>query len=240
MPVLRARKNKLCAFALLLLANYAAAGTIELSAAGGIDWYNKNDTSLVISSIETDADKVSQSSLGASWKIGLGYSIMEDLIPYFHGLLFNFNVYQTATNLSGAVWQFEQAQFNNYNFVVPIKSTRLMVDVRPTFSIWDLEPYAILGVGVNWNSVSYLETANGSNTGGRLVLSNKTTPQLAWNIGVGCNLPVNQFINLSAEYLFAVAGTSSPASDSGSVSLVTPPAFSLQSHSFLAGLSLRL
>ena len=75
-------------------------------------------------------------------QIGLDYSFFEKALPYLNRLLLGLNVYQTSTSLSGAVWQYELPQFNNYHFKAPIKSTRLMLDLRLGFFTWrSIEPY---------------------------------------------------------------------------------------------------
>jgi opacity protein-like surface antigen len=251
MPLLQRRKHKSLCLILFLFFKAANAASfehwdvknIEISGAGGGDWYQKRDASLIISPFETDSVKTLQSSFQGSWKIGLDYSFFEKTLPCLNRLLIGLNVYQTSTTLSGAVWQYELPQFNNYHFKAPIKSTRLMLDLRPGFFAWrSTESYVILGAGVAWNSTSYVETvaASGVNANSAIVLSSHTTSSLAWNFGAGFKVALTDKLSASLEYIYAILGHGSPAYDSGTVRLGTTPNFTLQSQSLLLGLSLRL
>jgi opacity protein-like surface antigen len=251
MSLLQRRKHKWFCLTLLLFVNAANAANIkhwdfkdmEISGAGGGDWYQRRDASLIVSPFETDSIKTLQSSFQGSWKIGLNYSFCEKTLPYLNKLLLGLNVYQTSTILSGAVLQYELPQFNNYHFKAPIKSTRLMLDLRPGFFTWrSMEPYAILGIGVAWNSMSYRETVTASdvNADSAMVLSRHTTSSLAWNFGAGSKVALTDKLSVSLEYIYAILGHGSPTHGPGVVRLETTPNFTLQSQSILLGLSLRL
>jgi len=246
------QRRKYRRFCLILLLFAKAANTasikhwdfkdIEISGAGGGDWYQRQDTSLIVSPFETDSDKTLHSSFQSSWKIGLGYSFFENAFPYLNRLLLGLNVYQTSTTLSGAVWQYGLPQFNNYHFKAPIKSTRLMLDLRPGFFNWhSMEPYVILGVGVAWNSMSYTETATTSdvNANSAMSLSRSTTSSLAWNFGAGYKVALTDKLSADLEYIYAILGHGSPAYNPGAARLGTTPNFTLRSQSLLLGLSLR-
>lgn len=244
------RKHKQFCLILLLFVNAANTASIkpwdfkgiEISGAGGGDWYQRRDASLIISPFETDSDKTLQSSFQSSWKIGLNYSFFEKTLPHLNRLLLGLNVYQTSTNFSGAVWQYELPQFNNYHFKAPIKSTRLMLDLRPGFFTWrSMEPYVILGIGVAWNSMSYIETVTASdvNANSAMVLSKHTISSLAWNFGVGYKIALTDKLSANLEYIYALLGNGAPAYDPGAVRLGTTPNFTLQSQSLLLGLNLR-
>ncbi|WP_058513497.1 outer membrane protein [Legionella santicrucis] len=246
--------------ALLLTATCAHAGTmgeiapptnyyknLQISAAGGVNWYNVPNTDLVISSFETDRIQVNHISTDGAWKIGVGYYLLEDTLsqrPYLNHLLFEVNVYQTFTTLNGSVWQFELPEFNNYSFRAPVTSTRLMFDFKPNLFTWDrVSPYAILGVGATWNTVSYNETATGAgiNQDSALSLSNNTTTQVAWDTGAGLRVALTNYLSATAEYIYTFLGHGSPANGpTNEVSLSAAPRFSLQTQSLLFGLSLKL
>lgn len=244
---------------LLLLANCAYAGSmgeatssihhknLQVSLAGGANWYNVQNTSLVISPFETDSARVNSISTGGAWKAGVGYYLFEETLanrPYLHHLLLEANVYQTFTTLRGNVWQFELPEFNNYNFRAPITSSRLMLDVKPSlFTLDRISPYAILGVGVTWNTVSYRETGTGAGVDPNSVLSlsRNTTSQVAWDVGAGLNLAITNYLSATAEYIYSFLGHGSPANGPlNDVRLSSAPRFSLQTQSFLLGLSLRI
>ncbi len=162
--------------------------------------------------------------------------------PYLNHLLLEANVYQTFTTLKGNVWQFELPEFNNYSFRAPITSTRLMLDVKPSLFTWSrISPYAILGAGVAWNSVSYRETATaaGISPDSALSLSNNTTTQVAWDVGAGFNVSITDYLSATAEYVYTFLGHGSPANGTANdIRLAAAPRFSLQTQSLLFGLSL--
>lgn len=226
------------------LTNY---NNIQFSAAGGANWYNVSNTSLVISPFETDSTRVNSISTNGAWKAGVGYYLLEDTLSqraYLNHLLLEANVYQTYTTLSGNVWQFQLPEFNNYSFRAPITSTRLMLDVKPSLFTWSrVSPYAILGVGATWNSVSYHETIKAPDVSpdSALSLSNNTTRQVAWDVGAGLSVSITDYLSATAEYIYTFLGHGSPANRPGNnIRLAAAPSFSLQTQSLLFGLSLRL
>jgi opacity protein-like surface antigen len=247
--------------ALLLAASCAQAGTMggsltsptnfyknfELSAAGGVNWYNTPNTYLVITPLETDTNYVNQISTNDAWKVGVGYYLFEDTLnqqAYLNRLLFEVNVYQTSTTLKGTVWQYGLPQFNNYNFTAPVTSTRLMFDFKPTLFTWQrVKPYAIFGVGAAWNTLSYYETVTGTgiNPASFEALSKHTSSHVAWDVGAGFSVAITDKLSATAEYVYAFLGNGSPANVSRSgANLSAAPSFSLQTQSLLFGLSLKL
>jgi len=238
---------------LLLLASLTAQASyidnilahVELSGAGGMNWLNSEDTHLVISSTETDLNKLSGTTTKGTWKLGIGYELFEEQLrqrSYFNRLLLELNVYQASNTIEGNVWQYELPQFNNYTFDAPIPSTRLMLDVKPSLITWNrLSPYLILGVGASWNKVSYDETAlAGIDPSSALSLSEHTQTQLAWDLGVGLNIQIVEDVSLTAEYIYGFLGEGSPDNNSGKTPYLSePPSFSYQIQSLLIGLSVK-
>lgn len=229
------------------VASSTVFNNFEISAAGGINWYRVPDTYLVISSVETDSNKVEQYPSGAIWKIGAGYYFFEDILqdfPFLNHLLLEVNVYHTSATIEGDTWQFKMPKFNNYSFDAPVTSTRLMLDVKPTLFIWkNISPYAIFGVGATWNQISYHETAIAAdiNPATALKLSDNTTSRIAWDLGIGMSVALTDNLNVTAEYIYAFLGEGSPAHHpTNGISLKEPPAFSLETQSLLLGLCLHI
>lgn len=217
----------------------------QVSAAGGSSWYNTSDTHMVISSFEIDKNIVTQTTVHGSWKVGLNYSLFEERLKqnkYLNEVLLGLNVYQTSTSLYGMTWQYELPEFNNYLFKAPVTSTRLMLDLRPSFFIWRASAsYAILGVGVSWNDVSYSETTTADvNPNTTLSLNTNTTVQAAFDLGLGCKITLTPYLNVSMEYLYAFLGNGHPMSKSNGVRVATAPSFSLHNQSLLFGLNIQV
>jgi len=254
MMLYQGKKRQLLGSALLLTTLSAQAGTmgnarsthdnnLEISGALGLNRYHVPDTDLVISPFETDRLKVNRRSTNAAWKAGAGYYFFEDRLSqqrYLNHLLFEVNVYQTSTRLSADVWQFGLAQFNNYKVRAPITSTRLMLDIKPGLFSWQrISPYAILGAGTVWNTVSYQDTATGGgiDPASALSLSKHTSNQAAWDLGAGFRVALTDDLSATAEYIYAFSGHGSPANG---LNISTAPRFSLQTQSILLGFSLKL
>lgn len=220
---------------------------MELSAAGGIDWYKISNTHLIISPFETDKNEVDDPSAKGTWKIGVGYYLFDESLRrrnYLNHLLLELNLYQTSASVTGDVLQYELPQFNNYDFDAPVTSNRLMFDFKPSLFTWkNMTPYPILGVGVTWNSISYHEEPKESdiNPTSRLILSKHTIAQFAWEAGVGFNVVLSDYLSISAEYIYAFLGKGSPADGlANDVSLSSAPNFSLKAQSLLFGLNIKV
>ncbi len=213
----------------------------EFSASGGFSDYRTSNTNLVVSPFETDSIRVNSRSVNGAWKLGIGIYFFEDQLSssFFKPLLLELNLYQTSTTLKGNVWQYQLPQFNNYTFSAPVKSTRLMLDVKPTLVTWhSISPYAILGVGATWNTASYSEAAYGAGIDPASVmsLSNNTDTQFAWDLGAGFKFPITKNISATAEYIYAFLGDGSPGYG---INLSKAPSFSLQNQSLLFGLTVK-
>lgn len=220
---------------------------IELSAAGGVDWYTISNTHLIISSFETDKNKVDDPSAKGTWKIGVGYYLFDECLrwrDYLNHLLLELNLYHTFASVTGDVWQYKLPQFNNYDFDAPVTSNRLMFDFKPSLFTWkNITPYSILGVGETWNSVSYHEKSRKSDIDpkSRLILSKHKIAQFAWEVGVGFNVVLSDRLSISAEYIYAFLGKGSPANDPANhVKLSSAPNFSLKAQSLLFGLNIKV
>lgn len=258
MIVFQGRRNNFFIFILLFLIAHIQTGYskngvffppslkhLQVSASVGPSWYNTSNTHMVISLFEIDKNIVTQTTVHGSWKVGLNYSLFEERLKqnkYLNEVLLGLNVYQTSTSLKGMTWQYELPEFNNYHFKALVTSKRLMLDFRPGFFIWRATTsYAILGVGVTWNDVSYSETTTTDvNPNTALSLSTNTTSQAAFDLGLGCKMALTPYLNVSMEYLYAFLGNGYPMINSNSVRLAMVPNFSLQNQSLLFGFNMQV
>lgn len=246
MGLFQGKGTPLFGLCLLLTTTCSSAKNMEVSAAGGVNWYNVPTSFLVISAYETDNDRINQTPANGAWKVGIGTHLFAEKLQnqsYVDYLLGELNVYQTFTTLRGVVWQDQLEEFNNYNFKLPIQSTRVMLDVKPTFSQWKkISPYLIFGVGANWNNLSYQETVNGPeiDTDSALSLASQTAFQVAWDVGAGFSIDVTNNLSATAEYIYAFLGNAFPADGpTNDVSLLSVPRFSLDAQTLLFGLRLK-
>lgn len=218
---------------------------LEVSAAGGPNWFNTKDTNLIISSFETDDIRQDGVSNNGAWKVGGGYYLNTIPLtrPFLNQLLLELNVYQITGTLHGSEFQYGLAEFNNYTSRAPFTSTRLMFDAKPTVFSWQrFSTYFIGGMGIAWNKISYHETAAiGIPTNSTLSLSSHTTTKLSWDVGAGVNVKLMEHLNVTAEYIYAFLGKGTPANNpSNGVNLVASPLFSFQTQSLLFGISVTL
>jgi hypothetical protein len=247
-------KNKLafilCGMAMLVYDKTFALpwyGDLEFSLAGGPNWINVLNSHLVITSFETDSNRVNSVSNQIGWKVGAGYFLFEDYFLsrcYLNHLLFEMNLYRVSGNFQGDVWQYELPQFNNFSFSSSFRSTRLMFDIKPYLFTWrQISPYFILGIGQAWNTVSYHETVTADDVPGNsaLSLSEQTTTKFAEEIGVGLSMKLTCWLDATAEYIFASLKNGSPAGEpTNGIPLADTPSFQFYTQSFLLGLSVKL
>jgi opacity protein-like surface antigen len=249
----------LVGLSLLVITSLTQAGTMgsqtadksckhfEFSAAGGVNWYNAPNTRLIISPFETDLIQVDHSSNKGTWKLGLGYYLFADKMQnhsYLNRLLMEVNVYQTAGTLNGRVWQYELPEFDNYLFRSPIKTTRLMLDIKPNLFTWNrISPYIILGAGSAWSRVSYNEAVAQIDIDpeSRLFLPYSTKAKAAFDLGGGFNVGLSNCLSATVEYIYAFLGNGfSPSYTHYRVNLAKAPRFSLHTQSLYFGLSLKI
>jgi opacity protein-like surface antigen len=218
---------------------------IEFSVAGGPSWNHIHDTSLLISSYETDNVLVSHVSTTGVWKIGAGYHLLSPALEkntFLNDLLVELNLYRSSFRVTGSVWQYQLAQFNNFSFSAPITSTRLMLDVKPSLVTWHcLSLYPILGAGIGWNSMTYHETVTGDGVDplSNLWLRNRTTNHVAYDLGVGTRFALNSHLGASLEYLYTEVGSNvtSYATSQTPAAIVSAPRFKVSSQALLLGLN---
>jgi opacity protein-like surface antigen len=231
----------------------------ELIGALGVASLNASNSVLGITSSETD--KLVQTNSN-SWnafatQVGLGYVYnfkhalqYTDKTQWFPSIEPQLNVYPLATqNIKGDVLRFQSSAFNQLSYVMPVTSTRLMLDVALTLvSKKKFSIYAIGGIGNAFNRVGYSDADKNAAPGDcldqRLDLADKNSSDFAWEAGVGAKIDVNPRVAISLEYLYADLGRVS-ASASGATGTITAPitaptSFNLRAQSALLGLHLSL
>lgn len=217
---------------------------IQVSAAGGVDWINTNNTNLIITAFETDSVKVRHTQYGAVWKLGVGAYFFQNVLcchQYLNQLLLELNYYHSEATIDGDVWQYELPQFNNYSFRAPHASDRLMLDLKPTLFTWQhFSPYAILGAGFTWNKLSYRErvTGVGVDPTSFLSIGKNTTTNLAYDLGFGIKVDIQCNVSASLEYLYTYLGHASPNNTNTSLAVLSiPPKFNISTQSILLGVN---
>lgn len=229
----------LSAFFLLCSSNSNAAISSnfknwELSVAGGFGTFHTDNTALIVSPFESDRLQVNSSYHSSAWKMGVGYSLLENL-------LIELNLYYTSPTITGDVWQYDSPLFNNYRFNAPLKSYRLMIDVKPTlFTICHVSPYFIAGVGNVWNTLSYKEVITNPDVDptSNILSDSYTKSQMTYEAGFGIRTELIPCLSASLEYLYTDLGDMVPRDYSKTdAAMLNPPIFSTRNQSVLLGLN---
>ena len=211
---------------------------VDISAGLGATWWSSNNTTLAISSYETDKVLVNGASNAQFlWRIGFG----KQVAPMIH---LQASLYQSQQSINGQVWQFQRPEFNNYTYQSTLSSWRLMFESRfPVLNLKKYTFYPIVGIGPAWNTISYKEHVTGlgvSNTS-RLNLSDRTQAQFTYDVGAGSNIALNERLKISLEYLFTQCiGKASPSHHSSNVLMSSPPAFNVLFQSVILGLTWKI
>lgn len=223
----------------------------------GIGKLNAANSYLGVTQSETDSLVQTNSS---SWdtfgaQLGAGYIFnrcgtlqCSDHVQWFTAIEPQVNLYYLASNsIKGNVVRFNNANFNQMTYDMPVHSTRLMLDAAVTVAAWrQVSIYAKGGIGSAWTSISYHDSDNGGNTCANqaVSLSSRTSGNFAWEAGPGLLVDLNKRFGLSFEYLFANLGTvkTSAHGSTGTITtpIVTPASFKLKTQTALLGLHIAL
>lgn len=246
---------------LLVLSNTAfalsQANHFELVGALGAANLRAGNGQLGVTSSETDT--LSQTNKN-NWntfatQLGLGY------IYYFHqsektpknvqwfpAIEPELNLYYLSSNsnIEGQVFRFGNPAFNDFNYKIPVHSTRLMLDaVLTVVKKRSNSLYVKAGIGNAWNRVAYndSENNNGICPEQNINLAASTNSNFAWELGIGVIHDFNDRIGLSLEYLYTHFGTVNASGGyTGPITaaIISAPRFNLESQTALLGLHIAL
>ena len=215
----------------------------ELSGALGASWYQARNSHLQITAEERDTDVVSRATSSMLYSAGIGYRASSNALArrsYLTGLLVQLNYYYGTSSIKGDAWQYESSDVINYTFKAPIKTSRLMLELRPDLFVYKgYTPYGIFGAGAAWSKMSYSESPIGSaDPLGATLLQNAMNTTVAYDLGVGLSKSVTPNITVGIEYLYTALGTLSPSVNATSAqTIVAAPSFPTQNQSVIARLS---
>ena len=215
-----------------------ASYPVDLSIAIGPQWINANTAYMRVTSTDTNADVISNTSTNALYSIGVGYHPLQTALAnrkYLNDFLIQLNYYYTTGNLKGQAWDYLTSTSNNQFFKAALHSSRLAIDLKPQlFTYRSFSPYLIAGAGASWNTLSYFETPNGDYAVSSIRLNAHTNQNIMYDLGVGINAQWRPNIVVSLEYLYTSLGNLSPSSYSQSAqSIISPPAFNIATNALL-------
>ncbi|MFA6036700.1 MAG: outer membrane beta-barrel protein [Legionellales bacterium] len=181
---------------------------------GGITTIDAEDTDLVVTASETD--KLVQTN-GNDWdtwtgQIGFGYvfSFVEDFstgdVAWFPIINPQINLYVIGdSDITGDVWRFESPAYNQADYTMGFRSTRVMFDLGVTIAAIDrFSIYALGGLGAAWNSTSF----NAQGKDGldcpidNVNLNEEDSSGFAYEFGGGLTFAATDRVAISLEYLY--------------------------------------
>ncbi|AHE65615.1 outer membrane protein [Legionella oakridgensis] len=175
-----------------------------------------------------------------SWGGGVAYRFV---LPssnqhVLHDIAAGLDLFYFKTTQNGHVWQYQHADFNNYNYHLPIKSLRFMVNSEWTAHPLGrrLFPFAVAGFGYARNTASYQDYPLADVGGTGVHLDSRAHYQFAYNLGAGLKLLLTQNMDISFRYLYTKLGDAVTAA-SGNVPLEAPLKTPLSTQAWLFGLS---
>lgn len=209
----------------------------EVSLGVGPTFYRVNKGHIVVTLIENDTAAPNSVFTTVAYRIGAGYYLFKSHFTpdsFFNSLLAELSLYHSNFTIKGQVLQSGQQDLINYNFKVPYSSTALMLDFKPGFLAYKkLSPYAIFGLGVAWNQISYKETLATPDVPANsiIALASRTKQNFAYDLGLGARYAFTKHISTSVEYIYTHLGNVIPSTTSSSsasnVSILIPPTFTV-------------
>lgn len=212
---------------------------IELSAGLGPTWAHAADSTTVITTQETDTNLVNRVNRSTTYQMGVGYHLFSHALQdrkFFNDLLVQLNLSRNNATTTGNVLEFGSSDFNAFSFSAPIRSTTLLLNVKPSlFTVAHCSPYPIVGAGVSWNRAAFSEHAfSADDADGEIVLPAHTQKNFAYDVGFGVRDALTKNINISLEYLATYLGKMKPSVVSESTqTILSAPSFSVHNQNLL-------
>ncbi|AMQ28679.1 TPA: SPOR domain-containing protein [Legionella pneumophila] len=230
-----------------------APNHFDIIGAIGVATLEAGDSYLGVTSSETDrlvqTNSNDWNTLAAQLGVGYvyyfhNYNPFSDQVQWFTAIEPQINGYYLGqSSINGDVWRFDDPNFNDMTYTMPIESYRLMLDGALTVvSRKQYSLYVKGGIGNAWNRVGYSDAdRNGIPCADQFLnLNSATHSSFAWEVGAGLFYAINNRFALSLEYLYADLGTAN-TSDTGFTGSITTPvlipaSFRLTSQAALLGL----
>jgi hypothetical protein len=238
-------------------AHYTQLNHPEVIGALGIANLRAGNGSIGVTSSETDklvqTNTNNWNTLAAQLGVGYVYYFHQSEHPtrkvqWFPAIEPQLNLYYLISNVGirGDVWRFNNRAFNQLNYKIQVRSTRLMLDgVLTVVKKRRNSIYVKAGIGNAWNRLGYSDSNKANSTNPcppdqLMHLVAKTHSNFAWELGVGALHEFNNNVGLSLEYLYTHFGTlkTSAQGSTGTITspVITPATFNLQAQSVLLGL----
>ena len=229
----------------------SAARVIGVTVLVGGSSFNVDKQGLIVfpaESFRTDSFQADRNKISFASAIGISFNKILENNKYkawsrLHRISLGLNFYFNQNSRTGSVYEYNLLDFNNSTYTMNLDSYRVMLDtewvIQPLY--WGMMPFVQAGIGSAQNNMNFknIPRPDIGADGGNYNLSHHAGVQFAYEFGAGLKIPVNEYLMVSARYLFADAGNaSSGISDNVTgVVLARPVRTKVQSQSVFFGLS---
>lgn len=242
------------AFTLLLFfisTSFSQTNGFDITLWGGFSQFRTGNTTLLITSCETDTVSANHFSTQFSQTIGAGYNWY---FPHRFGRIsvldharLSIDIFHVNGAINGVVYQFQQNYLDNFFFDLKLRSITAMLNQRfDLLRVGPLAIYGVAGIGRGWNRGSYDESlVDPSLDLAVLRIGTIYTSRFAYQFGGGFDVTFGSHDNLgiSLSYLYTVLGKINfPARNlaNNGVPFLQGPNFRLTVPSLLLGFSIRI
>jgi opacity protein-like surface antigen len=145
----------------------------------------------------------------------------------------------TNFNQTGKVLQFGMPVFENYNYILQLKNTRLMADFDMDFHPLGRAfiPFIEGGIGAASTDISYTSYPILPVQSPNFTLANHSSWNFAYQVGAGIKYAVNNQFILSFRYLYANMGKVDSSTAGDTATLATPLSVNMRTQNLLLGIT---
>ncbi|MFA6037205.1 MAG: outer membrane beta-barrel protein [Legionellales bacterium] len=215
----------------------------EIEIMGGINHTNSAGGSISFEAGEYDTLHETSDNNDGIWGFGVGYGLPffdeEDDDGIFRDLLIGLDLLFFNVDREGEVYQGGQPELNNYNYLLELRTSRLMFNTElDFFPEWEwVFPYIQASAGIARVDATYSDTPVPGIGGGAISLPQHTNYNFAYSFGAGLKFLIMEELQLSVSYLYSDLGDVKTSSDSENADLTNPITGELRTSSGLVGLS---
>ncbi|MFT4060163.1 MAG: hypothetical protein QM652_11520 [Legionella sp.] len=234
---------------ILCLIGYANIGSAQQSIEwvfdGGPTWFDVSRSTLASTDIETDF--LSKGHADTTGELGLSVYYKRSLLlngsAWFNtlgiGLALRYSGFSDKI-ATGNVYQFEQANLDNYHYKLYFENTRLLAQLSlDVLTYKQVSLYLMGGIGEGWSRLGYHDVPNVMGLGGGLFLAKENTSRVVGDVGVGFNYHHTTHLAYSLSYLYTAYGHIAASNHgylNGEPAQVIGPSLSIDSHALLVGI----
>lgn len=205
---------------------------------------SSDESRVVVTPIETDTLNQTKNPWRLTGGVGVGYLYTPNCSGgacVISGVSLGADAYYLQAKPQGTVYQFGVPALNNYTYEMPIKSTRVMADLR-VFSktYYHIGIFALAGIGPSWNKISYQEVpVSGIPANTDVDLDSKTKTKFTYQFGGGLFANISRHFAVLVSYQYTNFGTLSTSTNSSNFTLVNPIDVKFKTNSIMAGVQYR-